>query len=79
MCNQAQQEKGTFQRLYKDDSAQQWLKKGSVIWLNGHKERTSKFVPPPYFKRGDQRPPHFKNCSADPGQAHDSAVSLTMF
>ena len=34
MCNQAQQEKGTFQRLkiYKHDSAQQWLKKGSVIW-----------------------------------------------
>ena len=34
MCNQAQQEKGTFQRLkiYKHDSAQQWLKRGSVIW-----------------------------------------------
>ena len=34
MCNQPQQEKGTFQRLeiYKHDSAQQWLKKGSVTW-----------------------------------------------
>ena len=34
MCNYAQQEKGTFQRLeiYEHDTAQQWLKKGSVIW-----------------------------------------------
>ena len=33
MYNQAQQEKGTFQRLeiYQHDSAQQLLKKGSVI------------------------------------------------
>ena len=33
MCNQAQQEKDTFQwlEIYKHDSAQQVLKKGSVI------------------------------------------------
>ena len=51
MCNQAQQEKRTFQRLeiYKHESAQQWIKKGSVIWqfLNSHKERTAKLAPNP--------------------------------
>ena len=33
MCNQARQEKSTFQRLeiFKHDSAQQWLKKGSAL------------------------------------------------
>ena len=50
-CNQAQQEKGTFQRreIYKHDSAQQWLKKGSVYLavLNSHKERTAQISPPP--------------------------------
>ena len=62
-CNQAQQEKGTFQRreIYKHDPAQQWLKKGSVYLavLNSHKERTAQIPPPPptppHFKRGGPR------------------------
>ena len=56
LCNQAQQEKGTFQwlEIYLHDSAQQ--RENSQICP----------YPPPHFKRGARLPPHFKNCFVGP-------------
>ena len=74
MCNQAQREKGTFQRreIYKHESAQQWPKKGLVLSDSSKQpQRENSQIcplpsppPPPHFKRGSHRPPHFKKCSA---------------
>ena len=75
MCNQTQQEKGTFQRreIYKHQSAQQWPQKGSVLSDSSKQPQRensqicpspSLLPPPPHYKRDSHRPPHFKKCSA---------------
>ena len=59
-----------FQRLkiYKHDSAQQWLKKGSVIWTATKSEQPNMPLPPPPPPPIQNRwCPHFKNWSAGPG------------
>ena len=52
ICNQAQHKKGPFRwlEIYKRGSAQQWLKKGSVIWqlqTATKREETNLILPPP--------------------------------
>ena len=81
MCNQAQQEKGTFQGLkfinmspLNNDLKERF---SNLTVLNRHNEKTAKFAPTLphfHFKRGGHPPLHFKNCS--PGPEYFDHISL---